>query len=66
MAALCNAAGPLVSTSANPAGRKPARSMLMARVYFRTGVDLYLNGALGASARPTTIRDGRSGRLLRR
>lgn len=65
MAALCKLAGPLVSTSANPAGRKPARSMLTARGYFRAGVDLYLRGTLGASARPTTIRDGRSGRLLR-
>lgn len=65
MAALCRVAGPLVSTSANPSGRRPARTMLAARGYFRTRVDLYLHGALGGSARPTTIRDGRSGELIR-
>jgi L-threonylcarbamoyladenylate synthase len=65
MAALCRVVGPLVSTSANPAGRRPARTLLAARGYFSGDVDLYLQGALGASARPTTIRDGRSGELIR-
>ncbi len=65
MAALCRAVGPLVSTSANPAGRCPARTMLAARGYFRKRVDLYLAGNLGPSSRPTTIRDGRTGQLLR-
>ena len=66
MAALCRAVGPIVSTSANPAGRRPARDMLTARSYFRSGVMLYLPGSLGLSSRPTTIRDGRTGALLRR
>ena len=65
MSALCRAAGPLVSTSANPAGRRPARNMIAARRYFRTGVDLYLAGALGLSGNPTSIRDGRTGKLVR-
>ena len=65
MAALCFAVGPLVSTSANPAGRRPARTMLAARGYFRDRVDFDLAGVLGASSRPTTIRDGRTGQLLR-
>lgn len=65
MAALCRMVGPIVSTSANPSGRRPARTMLATRGYFRTGVDLYLNGSLGASSRPTSIRDGRSGELIR-
>lgn len=66
MAALCRVVGPIVSTSANPAGRRPARNMLAARGYFRAGVNLYLPGSIGASSRPTTIRDGRTGELLRR
>jgi len=65
MAALCRLVGPLVSTSANPAGRRPARTMMAARSYFRGHVDLYLRGQLGTSKRPTTIRDGRTGELLR-
>lgn len=65
MSALCRAVGPLVSTSANPAGRRPARSMIAARRYFRARVDLYLTGALGPTSRPTSIRDGRTGALVR-
>lgn len=65
MAALCRAVGALVSTSANPAGRRPARSLLAARRYFRRRVDLYLAGEIGAAGRPTSIRDGRSGHLVR-
>ena len=57
--------GPLVSTSANPAGAPPARSPLQVRRYFGDRLELVLAGALGASRRPTSIRDGRSGRLLR-
>ena len=66
MAALCRAVGLIVSTSANPAGRRPARTMLTARSYFRASVALYLRGSLGPSSRPTSIRDGRTGALLRR
>ena len=64
--ALCQAwGGALVSTSANPAGAPPARSPLQVRRYFGDRLELVLTGALGASRRPTSIRDGRSGRLLR-
>lgn len=62
---LCRAVGPLVSTSANPAGRRPASTILAARRYFLASVDAYLAGATGGSARPSTIRDGISGRILR-
>lgn len=65
MSALCRVVGPIVSTSANPAGRRPARTMTAARGYFRARVDLYLAGAVGLSDRPSTIRDGRTGNLLR-
>ena len=65
MSALCRLAGPIVSTSANPSGRRPARSQFQVRRYFGGGVDHYLAGTLGGAARPTSIRDGRSGRVLR-
>lgn len=64
-AALARLCGPLISTSANPHGRPPARRLLRARHYFGASVDHYLPGALGASARPTGIRDGRTGEVLR-
>lgn len=64
-AALCRAAGmPLVSTSANPAGRAPARTALQARLRC-PGVDLVLSGATGGLSRPTEIRDLASGKRLR-
>jgi len=63
---LCRAAGhAIVSTSANPAGRPPARSALQVRRYFADRLDAFITGALGDEPRPTTIRDLTSGRLLR-
>jgi len=50
-------AHPLISTSANPAGLKPASSVLQARRYFKNAVDMYINGALGALESPTPIVD---------
>ena len=66
-AALCRAFGrPLVSTSANRSGARPARSPLAVRRQLGDAVDLILHGALGGLRGPTPIRDGASGRLLRR
>lgn len=66
-AALCRAfGGPLVSTSANPAGRPPARSALAVRRYFRGRLDRILTAPLGGQRRPSTITDLISGRVLRR
>jgi L-threonylcarbamoyladenylate synthase len=66
-AALCRAfGGPLVSTSANRSGARPARSPLAVRRQLGDAVDLVLHGALGGLRGPTPIRDGASGRLLRR
>ena len=63
--ALCEAfGGAIVSTSANPAGRPPARSALQARIRC-PGVDLILQGPTGPLARPTPIRDAVTGRVLR-
>lgn len=54
--ALCDAAGPLVSTSANPAGKEPARSLLKVRKYFPNGLNCLLPGALGGNNQPSEIR----------
>ena len=64
-AQLCRAfGGPLVSTSANAAGRPPARSALQARLRC-PGLDLIVPGASGGRRGPSEIRDARSGRIVR-
>lgn len=66
-AALCLAFGsPLVSTSANPSDRPPARSLLKVRCYFGAIPDLLIvPGPLGGLGRPTPIFDPYSGQRLR-
>jgi len=64
-AELCRVCGPLVSTSANRSGHPPARTALAARLRLGSGVDLVVVGATGGNPRPTEIRDGLSGRVLR-
>lgn len=61
---LCDTLGPLVSTSANPAGREPARSALGVRRYFSNGLDCIVPGCLGGRDQPSEIRT-LSGRRLR-
>jgi L-threonylcarbamoyladenylate synthase len=63
--ALCRLAGPLVSTSANPAGRRPARDPLTVRRYFDDALDLVVAGPVDRMCGPSAIRDAASGRLLR-
>ena len=63
--ALCRLVGPLVSTSANPAGRQPARDPLSVRRYFGDELDLVLAGPVDRTRGPSAIRDAASGRLLR-
>ncbi len=64
--ALCRAfGGPLVSTSANPAGRPPARSAMRVRNYFRGKLDDILPGVVGSSDRPSEIRDLVTGSVIR-
>ncbi len=64
-AALCRAfGGPLVSTSANPSGRPPARSPLQARLRC-PAADLVVHGATGDLGSPTPILDATSGKILR-
>ena len=64
--ALCSAAGvPLVSTSANLHGRRPARTALAVRRVFGDSIDDLLVGPCGPLVGPTEIRDLASGRVLR-
>jgi L-threonylcarbamoyladenylate synthase len=64
--ALCRAyGGPLVSTSANLSGRVPARDSLTVRRYFGTALDYIVPGRVGGAARPSVIRDARTGALVR-
>ncbi|WP_115050845.1 Sua5/YciO/YrdC/YwlC family protein [Xanthomonas arboricola] len=66
VAALCAAwGGPLVSTSANLAGEPPARSRQALDPALLASIDGVTDGAVGALAQPTQIRDGRSGQILR-
>lgn len=65
-AALCRAfGGALVSTSANRSGRWPARTALRVRQIFGNELDDIVVGPLGGLAQPTTIRDARTGALIR-
>lgn len=57
--------GPLVSTSANPAGRPAARSRLRVEQYFGRELDAVVDGPLGGRRNPSTIRDVRNGEVIR-
>jgi len=66
MVALCSAwGGPLVSTSANPAGCSAPRAGFQVRRYFGDLLDYILPGAVGDSRRPSQIRDLASGHIIR-
>jgi len=65
-ARLCIAAGTaLVSTSANPHGRPPARSARQVELMFGDSVDYVLPGRVGSAAGPSELREAGSGRILR-
>jgi L-threonylcarbamoyladenylate synthase len=55
----------IVSTSANRAGHRPARSLLEVRLQFGMRLDFVLPGQLGALAKPTPIHDLATGRVIR-
>ena len=64
--ALCASfGGAIVSTSANPAGREPARSADAVVDYFGSGLCGIAEGELGRQGRPSEIRDLATGRVLR-
>jgi len=63
--ALCHAFnGFIVSTSANPAGLEPARSLQDANQYFGSELN-YLNGDLGFSREPSQILDAMTETVIR-
>ena len=62
---LCDEAGLLVSTSANPSGSRPARTQRRARAYFGRDIDCYVPGNVGPDPRPSKIRDALTGLLVR-
>lgn len=57
--------GPLVSTSANRRGNRPATSVLEVRRAFNGELDYILHGTVTGTGRPSEIRDGMTGRVLR-
>ena len=64
--ALCNAfGGPIVSTSANLAGREPARTIDALDPALLAQIDGVLDGLTGGLEAPTPIRDAASGTVLR-
>ncbi|MDX1696921.1 MAG: Sua5/YciO/YrdC/YwlC family protein [Thiohalobacterales bacterium] len=57
--------GPLVSTSANIHGHNPATGPLGVRKAFNGKLDYILHGSGDATNRPSTLRDGLTGEVLR-
>jgi len=65
-AALCKSAGmPIVSTSANLAGKHPARNSLQVRLQFGEQLDAILSGNTDTKAKPSLIRDLQTGHVIR-
>ena len=63
---LCRRFGkPIVSTSANPEGKPPARSIAQVGQYFADRIDVKLAGNLGGRDKPSAIRDLRTGEVIR-
>lgn len=64
--ALCRQwGGALVSTSANRASHPPARTHLEVRARLGDAIDVILVGRCGGRTRPTTIRNARTGAVIR-
>ena len=64
--ALCqHLGGALVSTSANIAGRLPARNPLRVRRQFGTQIDCIVSARVGTASKPSVIRDWATGQVVR-
>lgn len=57
--------GPIISTSANPAGLDSAGSFRQAKRYFANDVDAYVQAPLGGAAMASQIKDLETGKVLR-
>ena len=65
-AALCSEVPwPIVSTSANPAQKKPARSAMRVHQYFGQSVDCIISGTVNTQANPSIICDLETGAIIR-
>ena len=65
-AGLCRAVGgAIVSTSANRSRLRPARNAFQVRLQLGSAVDCVLSGRCGDRSQPSTIRDGRTGGVIR-
>lgn len=63
---LCNSFnGAIVSTSANPAGKEPARNAKDIKKYFENKLDYILEGETGGLDKPTEIRDAITKKVIR-
>lgn len=66
VAGLCEAFnGPIVSTSANPQGMAPAVNAMQARRYFHGALEGFAPGMVNPNAKPSTIRDLLTSRVIR-
>lgn len=64
--ALCKVfGGAIISSSANPSGRSPAKTALQVRRYFPQELDYIVNGELGGLEKPTQIIDLETGHIHR-
>ncbi|RLA04562.1 MAG: tRNA threonylcarbamoyladenosine biosynthesis protein RimN, partial [Gammaproteobacteria bacterium] len=59
-------AGAITSTSANKNGLAESRNLFTARRYFNNQIDYYLPGMISGSNKPSRIRDGISGKIIRK
>jgi len=57
---------PLISTSANPSGHKPAKNRLQVFNYFGNSIDYLLPGKIGKLNKPTEIRDLETNKIIRK
>lgn len=57
--------GPIVSTSANPAGQEEIRSRVVLEEKFADSIDYIVAGELGAAAKPSQMRDLLTGKTIR-
>jgi len=62
LANLLKKTGPLISTSANPEGFKPATTIAEAKKYFEDGIDFYVNGGRIKSL-PSTLVEIKNGNV---
>jgi L-threonylcarbamoyladenylate synthase len=63
---ICNKVGsPIISTSANPAGKPPAKDLLRLRQYFPTGIDYIFPGSIKSNG-ASEIRDLGTGAVIRK